>query len=95
MKQLAAMRRYDASTRLRELSGVRTMVVSARYDRIAQADLGRALAQGIPGARYVELPDAAHGIPVERPDVINKLLLEHLAHAERSTPGEQEPPRPV
>jgi pimeloyl-ACP methyl ester carboxylesterase len=79
MRQMGAMRRYDATPRLGELEGLRTLVVSARHDPIASPDLGRALATGIPGARYMELPDASHGVPIQQPDVINALLAEHFA----------------
>ncbi|MCI0535365.1 MAG: alpha/beta hydrolase [Verrucomicrobiales bacterium] len=85
MKQLSAMGRYDATSRLGELSGLPTLVVSAFHDRIARPEYGRALAAGIPGARYVELADAAHGVPIERPEQINNLLLEHLAQAETAS----------
>jgi pimeloyl-ACP methyl ester carboxylesterase len=82
MKQLAAMGRYDATPRLGALSGLPTLVVSAFHDRIARPEFGRALAAGIPGARYLEIENAAHGVPIERPEHINKLLLEHFAQAE-------------
>jgi len=79
MKQLAAMRGYDASARLGELSGLPTLVVSAFHDRIARPEFGRALAAGIPGARYLEIGDASHGVTIERREQINRLLLEHFA----------------
>jgi pimeloyl-ACP methyl ester carboxylesterase len=82
MKQLAALRNYDATRRLTELAGLPTLVVSARHDRIAPPRSGRALAAGIPGASYIEIPDAAHGVPIHKPDRINALLAEHLAGAE-------------
>jgi pimeloyl-ACP methyl ester carboxylesterase len=85
VKQLAAMGRYDAKSRLGELSGLPTLVVSAAHDRIARPELGRDLAARVPGARYIELADASHGVPIERPEEINKLLLEHLAHAEKAS----------
>jgi pimeloyl-ACP methyl ester carboxylesterase len=78
MAQLSAMRSYDASRRLRELEGIRTLVVSAAHDRIARPEVGRAMAAAIPGARYVELPDAAHGATIQCAAEINALLLEHL-----------------
>ncbi|MEO8131824.1 MAG: alpha/beta fold hydrolase, partial [Bryobacteraceae bacterium] len=53
MKQLSALRAYDATNRLRELSGIPTLVVSAKHDHIAPPDRGRALADGIPGSRFV------------------------------------------
>jgi pimeloyl-ACP methyl ester carboxylesterase len=79
MRQLAALRAYDATPRLSELSGMPTLVVSAAYDRIAPPVCGRALAHAIPGARYVEVAGAAHGLPIRRAGEVNALLLEHLA----------------
>ena len=78
MKQLRAMSRYDASPRLGKLANIPTLVVSAQHDRIARPEFGRALAAGIPGARYVELAGAAHGVPIENPAPINSLLQQHL-----------------
>ena len=80
MKQLGAMKRYDATPRLAELRGVPALVVSAAHDPIAPPRAGRALAAGIPGARYVELADASHGVPIDQAERINALLLDHLAH---------------
>jgi pimeloyl-ACP methyl ester carboxylesterase len=83
MKQAAAARAYDATPRLSRLRGVPTLVVSARQDRLAPPELGRALSAGIEGSRYVDFPDAAHGMTVQCADQVNALLLEHLAEAER------------
>ncbi len=85
-KQLAAMRAYDARPRLGELADVPTLVVSAEHDPIAPPRLGQALAAGISGARFVEIPDASHGVPIHPPDKINALLLDHLAAASKATP---------
>jgi pimeloyl-ACP methyl ester carboxylesterase len=79
MKQLSAMGAYDATPRLAELRRVPTLVVSAARDRIAPPRLGRALAAGIPGSRYVEIPEAAHGVPIADPARVNALLRAHLA----------------
>jgi pimeloyl-ACP methyl ester carboxylesterase len=85
MKQVAAMRAYDATPRLAELAGVPTLVVSAEHDRMAPLASGRAIASGIPGSRYVEIPGAAHGVPIVDAARINALLLEHLARAESTS----------
>ena len=45
-------------------------------DVLAGADL---LASGIPGARKVVVPDAAHMVNMERPEAFNRLVLEFLA----------------
>ena len=81
MRQLRAMARYDAKWRLRWLASVRTLVVSGQADRIARPEYGRTLAAAIPGAQYVELPDAGHAAPIESPEVINRLLIDHMCEA--------------
>jgi|GEM_PF-55086 len=85
-RQLAAMRAYDAAPRLGELAGIPTLVVSAEHDPIAPPELGRALAAGIAGARYVEIARASHGVPIHDAARINQLLAEHLAAAEAARP---------
>ena len=79
MRQLRAMARYDAKWRLRSLASVRTLVVSGEADRIARPEYGRALAAAIPNARYVELAKAAHAVPIESPEIVNRLLVEHMS----------------
>jgi pimeloyl-ACP methyl ester carboxylesterase len=77
-EQLKVMGRYDATARLSTLAGVPTLVVSGRHDPIAPPAFGRAIAAGIPGARYVEYEDASHALPIQHADRINALLLGHL-----------------
>ena len=81
MKQLGAAARYDASSRLHELAGVPTLVLSARHDRIALPQFGRAIAGRIPGARYVEMADGGHAVTIQCASEVNALLAEHLAAA--------------
>jgi pimeloyl-ACP methyl ester carboxylesterase len=76
--QLAAMRGASALARLGELAGVPTLVANAAHDPIAPPRVGRPLADGIPGARYVEFPDASHGLPITHATATNALLREHL-----------------
>ena len=77
--QLAALRRYDARPRIGQLPEVPTLVVSAAHDPIAPPRFGRDLAGAIPGARFVCIPDAAHGVTIHRAAEVNALLHEHLA----------------
>jgi aminoacrylate hydrolase len=81
MKQLRAMSKYDASTRLHTLAGIPTLVVAAAEDRIAKPAYNKAIADAIPGARYVELSDSGHGVTIHRAGEINRLLAEHFAAA--------------
>ena len=82
MKQLSAMRAYDCSSRLAELADVPTLVVAAVHDPIAPPEIGRKIAAGIPGSRYVELEDASHGVPIHDAPRINTLLADHFAAAD-------------
>lgn len=84
-QQLAAMRRHDLTPRLNELSGIPTLVISGEKDRIAPPSSGRAIAAGIPGSRYVEVPGASHALPILEAERCGELLLEHLTDAERGT----------
>jgi pimeloyl-ACP methyl ester carboxylesterase len=87
MKQLAALRAYDATPRLAELGRFPTLVASAAYDPIAPPRYGCALAEAIPGARYVELADSSHGVTIQRAEEVNALLIEHLRSAEGAHDG--------
>jgi pimeloyl-ACP methyl ester carboxylesterase len=79
-EQLRALRRADLTPRLTELAGIPTLIVSARHDPIAPPSIGRGLL-GIPGARFVEIDDASHGLPITHADEVNALVSEHLAAA--------------
>ncbi len=82
MKQLRATARYDARARLAALASIPTLVLSAAEDRIARPVYGRELAAAIPGARFEELPDVAHGVTLTSPAIINDRLAAHFAAAE-------------
>lgn len=86
--QLRAMARYDARPRLARLARVPTLVVAGALDRIARPAYGRALAAAIPGARLVELPEAAHGVTIHDATRINDLLRQHFVQAEPWTPAQ-------
>jgi pimeloyl-ACP methyl ester carboxylesterase len=81
MRQLQALQRFDATARLPELAGIPTLVLSAGQDIIFPPSCGRKLAAGIPGARYVEIAAAAHGVTIQSPDKVNQVLLEHFRSA--------------
>jgi 3-oxoadipate enol-lactonase len=76
---------YAAATEvvahLGELAAVTapTLVISGAEDVATPPAMGRALADGIPGAEFVELADAAHLGNVERPDAVTGLIRSHLS----------------
>ena len=77
-QQLAALRQADVSPWLSELEGLPTLVVTGAHDPIGPPSAGSALAAAIPGARYVEVADASHTLPITHQDLTNRLLREHL-----------------
>lgn len=85
MRQLRALGRYDALDGLCRVTAP-TLVVSAKGDRIALPAYGRELARAIPGARYIELDDAGHGVPIHRPGAVNDLLREHFGSERPTSP---------
>lgn len=87
MTQLGATAAYDASDRLGRLVSIPTLVVSARNDLISRAADGPALAAAIPGARFVEIADAGHGVPIHAAATINDLLAAHLSSAAGQATG--------
>jgi pimeloyl-ACP methyl ester carboxylesterase len=58
---------------------VPTLVMVGTDDVITPAEEARQLAQGLPNARLVEIPDAGHLSPLENPAPANAAMLEFLA----------------
>ena len=83
MRQIRAMARFDVSARLAQLETIPTLVIAAAHDRIALPEYGRSLAAAIPGSRYVEFPDAGHGVTIQCAGAVNDLMATHLSEVER------------
>lgn len=81
LEQVQAMAKYDRSARLSELSGIPTVVASAEFDPIAKPEYGRHLSALIPGAGYVEIREASHGVTIQRVQRVNELLREQFSCA--------------
>jgi 3-oxoadipate enol-lactonase len=56
-----------------------TLVIGAADDPSTPPEHARAIAAGIPGARLVVLPQGAHLVNLETPDVVTALIAGHLA----------------
>ena len=63
-----------------ELSAIRcpTLVAAAELDGFIPRERCRALADGIPGARFVVLQGAGHAVVVEQPDRVAELIRDFL-----------------
>jgi pimeloyl-ACP methyl ester carboxylesterase len=81
MRQAMSLRRHDGTAGLRSLGGIPTFVLSAAHDPIAPPKFGKELAAQIPGARFVEISDASHGVTIHQSTRVNRLLAEHFSRA--------------
>ena len=73
-----AIARWDFRDRLGEIAAA-TLVVAGADDPSAPPAVAAELAEGIPGAGLLVLPDAAHLANVERAEEWNAAVLNHLA----------------
>jgi len=73
-----AMRdRVDFSTTVHRITSP-TMVITGKDDVIIRAEDSRAMADSIPGCRFVEVPESGHLSNLENPSLFNQVLLEFL-----------------
>ena len=56
-----------------------TLIVSGAQDRILPTPLAQRIVGRLPKGRTVEVPGAAHLVPLEAPDKANRLMLDFLA----------------
>lgn len=59
--------------------GVDALITTTCQDCEEPIMSGRALAAAISGARYLEVPDASHGLPISHAALTNATLREHFA----------------
>jgi 3-oxoadipate enol-lactonase len=55
-----------------------TLVIGAEQDQSTPPEKSREIAQGIPGAELVVIPNAAHIANVEQPEIVANLILNHV-----------------
>jgi pimeloyl-ACP methyl ester carboxylesterase len=72
-----AIAAYDLRERLHAIQAP-TLVIATEDDPSAPPEHGRLIADAIEGTRLVVLHQGRHLVSVERPDLVNPLLLEHL-----------------
>jgi len=64
---------HNCTDRLKEIKS-RTLVLAGGKDLLIPAEEGRALADGIPGARFAFAKDAGHVVHLELPDVFTQAV---------------------
>jgi pimeloyl-ACP methyl ester carboxylesterase len=77
---LVALLRFDARPRL---DAVRcpTLVVAGGRDRTVPLEAKAFMASAIPGARLEVVPDSGHVTAYDQPEVLNRLIRDHVARA--------------
>jgi pimeloyl-ACP methyl ester carboxylesterase len=75
---LYAMRDRSDSTALLPLIDVPTLVIHGAEDQLMPPDGAKAMAEAIPGARFVLLPDAGHLPNLEQSEAFNNALADFL-----------------
>lgn len=76
--QIDAALGHDAADRLGALR-LPTLVIAGSEDSIAPVRLGRDLAERIPDARFIEIPQAGHSVNLEQQHAFNEALGAFLA----------------
>ncbi len=72
---LPAVTGYDTTKALPALAGAdKVVVVTGEKDVTTTVELNRAVAEAIPGAELVIVPDSGHMVPLEQPERLNDLL---------------------
>ena len=72
-----AIERMDLREHLPRVA-VPTLVISGSDDQATPPDHQRLIAEAVPGARHEVVGPAAHLAPVEQPEAVNRLILEHV-----------------
>jgi pimeloyl-ACP methyl ester carboxylesterase len=75
---LRACARYAGAAAAAARLRCRTMVIAGERDRMTPARNGRALAEAVSAARFVELPGVGHMLPVEASERVAELLRDLL-----------------
>src|SRR5215211_5689853 len=69
----------SATTDVLASIAVPTLVVTGEEDTLTGPEVGRDLAAGIPGARFLLVEEAGHLVNLEQPEIVNEALLDFLA----------------
>ena len=82
---LVACNQFDITTRLREIK-VPTLIIVGAEDPVVPAPSAVMFGTSFRDAYVAVVPDAAHLVNVEQPDIVNGLVLEHLSEGDGGAP---------
>jgi len=79
-----ALVKHDKLTALRALGQVPVVVVTGDKDRVVPLQQSEVLAAAIPDSELLKVPGAGHVIILERPDLINEVIIDLVTRATAS-----------
>jgi 3-oxoadipate enol-lactonase len=74
---LRSFARYDLSAQVREIK-TPTLIITGERDSVVPPAVQAELANQIPNAQHVIIPDAGHAVIVEQPEAYNRVILDFL-----------------
>jgi pimeloyl-ACP methyl ester carboxylesterase len=77
---------YDASEGIKVLDGVPTTIIGADRDLVTPIEHSHRLAELLPSATYLEVPDSGHLVLLEHPDVATGALVDLVERAAATVP---------
>ncbi len=78
VQQLRAIKDRPDSRPLLPQIACPTVVIVGDADQLTPPELSREIAEGIPGARLVVVPECGHLTTIERPEAVNRVLAEWM-----------------
>jgi pimeloyl-ACP methyl ester carboxylesterase len=80
LEKMMRMWREEPDIALSELAGVRAPVLLMQGDDdIVKVEHSAALAATLPAAQLAVIPGGSHIVPLEKPDLVNRLILDFLS----------------
>jgi 3-oxoadipate enol-lactonase len=77
MAQLQAILAWEAYSRLPQITAP-TFVIHGESDRLVPPANGKIIAERIPGAKLVMIPNASHILSTDQPDAVHRAVLDFL-----------------
>lgn len=77
MAQLQAILTWEAYSRLPQITAP-TIVIHGEHDRLVPPANGKIIADRIPGAKLVMIPNASHILSTDQPDAVHHAVLDFL-----------------
>jgi pimeloyl-ACP methyl ester carboxylesterase len=86
LRSIWAATRFDIRDRLHEIN-TPTLIVAGEIDQTISMEAKRELADNIPGANLVVIPDSGHATPLDAVEEFNRTMLEFLSKLDGESKG--------